>query len=71
MSNIGKRLAFHEIQLSNCYLPSNSDTMNTTARIEATGMANAIHASRETAKLLSDAGKGHWLVRDESEILLI
>jgi class 3 adenylate cyclase len=42
------------------------DTMNTTARVESTGMKNRIHTSRETADLLKGSGKGHWVTaRDE------
>jgi hypothetical protein len=36
------------------------DTVNTAARIEATGEANRIHISQETADLLKDAGKTAW-----------
>jgi class 3 adenylate cyclase len=42
------------------------DTMNTTARMESTGMKNKIHISQETADLLKGSGKGHWVTaRDE------
>jgi class 3 adenylate cyclase len=42
------------------------DTMNTTARMETTGMQNKIHISQETADLLKGSGKGHWVTaRDE------
>ena len=37
------------------------DTVNTAARIESTGQRNRIHISQETATLLEEAGKGHWL----------
>ena len=37
------------------------DTVNTAARIEATGERNRIHMSQDTADLINDAGKGHWL----------
>ena len=37
------------------------DTVNTAARIEASGDRNRIHLSEETAKLLSGAGKAHWV----------
>jgi hypothetical protein len=36
------------------------DTVNTAARIEATGGAKQIHISQETADLLKNAGKEHW-----------
>lgn len=36
------------------------DTVNTAARVEATGEANRIHLSQETADLLKDAGKTAW-----------
>ena len=37
------------------------DTVNTAARIEASGERNRIHLSEETAKLLRGAGKAHWV----------
>jgi hypothetical protein len=37
------------------------DTVNTTARVESTGMRNRIHISEETANLLETASKGHWI----------
>lgn len=37
------------------------DTMNTAARIESTGQPGRIHVSSETAQLLREAGKGHWI----------
>lgn len=37
------------------------DTVNTAARIEATGQRNQIHMSQDTADLLKKAGKPHWL----------
>ena len=36
------------------------DTVNTTARIESTGVQGKIHVSAETASMLEKAGKGHW-----------
>ena len=42
------------------------NTMNTTARVETTGMKNKIHISQEMADLLIGSGKGHWVrVRDD------
>ena len=38
------------------------DSMNTTSRMESTGLPNRIQVSQETAALLSHAGKGHWLL---------
>jgi hypothetical protein len=38
------------------------DTVNTAARMESTGVRNRIHISRETAELLRNGGKGHWIV---------
>jgi Adenylate and Guanylate cyclase catalytic domain len=38
------------------------DTMNTAARMEALGVKNRIHISRETAELLKIGGKAHWIV---------
>ena len=38
-------------------------TVNTTARIESTGAKNRIHLSEQTASVLIDAGKEHWVTR--------
>jgi hypothetical protein len=45
-----------------------TDTMNTAARIESNGSRNRIHASADTAQLLSDSGKSHWLRLREDKI---
>jgi class 3 adenylate cyclase len=45
------------------------DTMNTTARVETTGMKNKIHISRETAELLKGSGKGHWVTAREEKVV--
>ena len=45
------------------------DTVNTAARIETTGHRNKIHISSETAKLLIDAGKGHWVRQREDKVV--
>jgi hypothetical protein len=37
------------------------ETVNTAARVEATGMRNCVHLSSDTATLLKAAGKEHWL----------
>eukprot|EP00548_Thalassiothrix_antarctica_P008225 CAMPEP_0194153784 /NCGR_PEP_ID=MMETSP0152-20130528/57832_1 /TAXON_ID=1049557 /ORGANISM="Thalassiothrix antarctica, Strain L6-D1" /LENGTH=744 /DNA_ID=CAMNT_0038859347 /DNA_START=223 /DNA_END=2457 /DNA_ORIENTATION=+ len=37
------------------------DTMNTAAHIESTGTPGKIQISQETANLLKEANKGHWL----------
>jgi class 3 adenylate cyclase len=38
------------------------DTVNTAARVESTGQKDKIHMSQETATLLIEGGKGHWVV---------
>jgi class 3 adenylate cyclase len=45
------------------------DTMNTTARIETTGAKNRIHLSEETAQLLKEAGKEHWIQPREDKVV--
>jgi class 3 adenylate cyclase len=45
------------------------DTMNTTARVETSGMANKIHISHETAELLQMSGKGHWATPREEKVV--
>ena len=35
--------------------------MNTAARMETTGVRNKIHLSQETADLLVEANKSHWI----------
>jgi hypothetical protein len=45
------------------------DTMNTTARIETTGMKNMIHLSEETAQLLKEAGKENWIRPREDMVI--
>ena len=44
------------------------DTMNTTARIESTSRTGRIQLSSETAKLLIQGGKGHWIEKRHDEI---
>ncbi len=36
-------------------------TVNTAARVEATGMRNRVHMSTDTAQLLMEGGKEHWV----------
>ncbi|KAG7348837.1 adenylate/guanylate cyclase [Nitzschia inconspicua] len=44
------------------------DTMNTTSRIESTGVTNRIHLSQTTANLLIAAGKEKWIIPREEKI---
>lgn len=44
------------------------DTVNTASKIESSGSRNRIHLSTETANLLEDAGKGHWLRKREDVV---
>ena len=41
------------------------DTMNMAARMESNGMKNMIHISAETAKLVTDSGRGYWITPRE------
>lgn len=41
------------------------ETVNTAARVESTGFRNQVHLSSDTAKLLIDAGKEHWIKKRE------
>jgi class 3 adenylate cyclase len=45
------------------------DTVNTTARIETSGVRNQIHISQETADLLKSAGKEHWIRLREDRVV--
>jgi class 3 adenylate cyclase len=44
------------------------DTMNTTARMESTGIPNRIQISQETANLLLAAGKDKWVTLRENKV---
>lgn len=45
------------------------DTMNTAARMESTGLSRRIQISSETAALLEQAGKKHWLKKRDESVL--
>ena len=45
------------------------DTVNTTARIESTGVQGKIHISDATAELLSSAGKRHWTTPRNEQVV--
>lgn len=44
------------------------DTMNTTARIESTGIRGRVQISQETANRLAEAGKDNWFVARDSQV---
>jgi len=44
------------------------DTMNTAARMESTGVKNRIQLSQQTADLLIEAGKEHWIIKREEKV---
>lgn len=44
------------------------DTMNTASRMETTGVPNMVHISQETADLLIEANKRHWLQARQEKI---
>jgi class 3 adenylate cyclase len=46
-------------------LPKSNQTVNTASRIESTGLPNRIHISQDTAELLVEAAKGHWVTARE------
>ena len=67
-ADLGLRVGLHSGQVTAGVLRGErarfqlfGDTVNTTARIESTGSCNRIHVSEETAQLLADAGRSHWL----------
>ena len=43
------------------------DTINVASRMESTGSPGRIHLSRESARLLKEAGKGDWLLQRKGE----
>ena len=44
------------------------NTVNTAARMEHTGQRNKIQISQETADLITEAGKGHWIFQRIDDI---
>jgi class 3 adenylate cyclase len=46
------------------------DTVNTTARMESSGVRNRIHCSEATATCLIALGKGHWTRKREEKVHL-
>ena len=46
-----------------------SDTVNTASRMESNGEPDRIHLSGDTAKLLTSAGKGHWISARKDKIV--
>jgi Adenylate and Guanylate cyclase catalytic domain len=46
-----------------------ADVVNTAARMESTGMRDRIQVSQATADALTEAGKGHWLVKRDTLVV--
>jgi class 3 adenylate cyclase len=46
-------------------ISTSTQTVNTASRIESTGLPNRIHVSQDTAELLIEASKGHWVTARE------
>jgi 3'5'-cyclic nucleotide phosphodiesterase/Adenylate and Guanylate cyclase catalytic domain len=46
------------------------DTVNTASRMESSGIPGKIQISSETAALLDEAGKSHWVVPRDTPVLL-
>ena len=44
------------------------DTMNVASRMESTSKSGFIQASKESAELISQAGKGNWLKKREERV---
>ena len=44
------------------------NTVNTAARMESSGQKNRIQVSQETADLITEAGKGHWIYNRVDDI---
>ena len=53
----------------NSRIVSRSILVNTASRIETTGARDRIHVSQETANILTEAGKGHWLREREDKVV--
>jgi len=45
------------------------DTVNTTARMEETGQGGRIHVSNQTANIIIEQGKGHWLQKRQDTVI--
>lgn len=62
----------HPLALAPRYVYSFSHStlnfQNTTARMESHGLPNKVQLSQETADLLTQAGKGHWIKPREETI---
>ena len=51
------------------YVQTRSDTVNVASRMESNGEKDRIHMSSDTAKLLEESGKGHWISARKDKVV--